>query len=50
MSLTSTYYLIDRYEVRLKSAQAARDWDEANAIFNELKKLYAIQNDLLSAS
>jgi hypothetical protein len=39
-------YLIDRYEVRLKSARAAYDWRETAAIFDELQKLYAMQNEL----
>ena len=43
-------YLIDRYEVRLKSAKAAHDWEETNIIFNELQKLYAMQNAVLRAS
>ena len=50
MNLNLTYYTIDHYEVRLKSAKAAHDWDEANSIFNELQKLYAMKNDLLHAS
>ena len=37
-------YMIDKYEVRLKSAKAAYDWEETAHIFNELQKLYALQS------
>lgn len=43
--MNSNYaYLIDKYEVRLKSAKAAYDWNETARIFDELQKLYAQQN------
>ena len=43
-------YMIDKYEVRLKSAKAAYDWEETAFIFNELQKLYAMQNASKHAS
>lgn len=36
-------YHIDRLEVRLKGAKAARDWDEVHNIYMELQELYTLQ-------
>jgi len=35
-------YYIDHYEIRLKGARAARDWEEVDNIFQELQKLYSM--------
>jgi len=37
-------YFIDSLEMRLKSAKAARDWDEASNLYHKLQELYSMQN------
>ena len=43
-------YHIDRLEVRLKGAKAARDWDEVHSIYMELQELYTMQKTYNSSA
>ena len=40
---THIAYFIDKLEVRLKGAKAARDWNEVDTLYKELQKLYSMQ-------
>lgn len=43
-------YYIDNFEIRLKGARAARDWDEVDHIFRELQRLYSLDKSYAGTS